>query len=296
MDMNRKIEYHRGEVWYVDLNDTVAIKNMGRPAVIVSIDEMEELYGQVTVAYLTTNGSGESRWNVPIQSMRRKSWVRCNNIQVLETKYLRDYRVTLTDAEMETVEAGIRVALGLESQSQDVDYEVQVERDMYKRLYEAALSKLIDKKLETDTQTEPRIETKKQKQKPKREPEPEKIDVNSCTETDLKNIGLKPDVCVSIINGRPYSTVDDLRRVPGMTQIMFGIIKNRVVANQPGKVNINVATADEIEEVLGIGHITCQRIVQYRNKNGPYQKPEDIMVLKRISEKRMKQIAGLIQV
>lgn len=51
-----------------------------------------------------------------------------------------------------------------------------------------------------------------------------------------------------------------------------------VVAEEPvKKVDINTATAQEINEITGIHISTCHSIVGYRTKNGPYKKLEDLL-------------------
>src|SRR5262245_20144719 len=42
-------------------------------------------------------------------------------------------------------------------------------------------------------------------------------------------------------------------------------------------VNINTATAQELDGLPGIGAKMAQRIVDYRQKNGPFKKLEDVM-------------------
>ena len=43
------------------------------------------------------------------------------------------------------------------------------------------------------------------------------------------------------------------------------------------KVNINKANVEELSSLKRIGPSYAQRIIDYRNENGPFQKPEDIM-------------------
>ena len=50
-------------------------------------------------------------------------------------------------------------------------------------------------------------------------------------------------------------------------------------------VNINTATVDELMELDGIGQKVAERIFAFREKNGPFQKPEDLMMVKGIGEK-----------
>src|SRR5262245_60281404 len=50
-------------------------------------------------------------------------------------------------------------------------------------------------------------------------------------------------------------------------------------------VNINTASAAEIEALPGIGPKTAARIVEYRQKNGPFKKVEELMNVRGIGEK-----------
>ena len=50
-------------------------------------------------------------------------------------------------------------------------------------------------------------------------------------------------------------------------------------------VNINTASAAEFEGLPGIGATMAARIVEYRQKNGPFKKIEDLMNVQGIGEK-----------
>lgn len=50
-------------------------------------------------------------------------------------------------------------------------------------------------------------------------------------------------------------------------------------------VNVNTATAEQFESLPGIGPSMAQRIVSYREKNGPFKKLEDLMNVQGIGEK-----------
>ncbi|MGR9088781.1 MAG: ComEA family DNA-binding protein [Gammaproteobacteria bacterium] len=51
------------------------------------------------------------------------------------------------------------------------------------------------------------------------------------------------------------------------------------------RVNINKATLDELLELDGIGHTVAERILAFREKNGPFQKPEDLMMVKGVGHR-----------
>jgi len=50
-------------------------------------------------------------------------------------------------------------------------------------------------------------------------------------------------------------------------------------------VNLNTASASDLETLPGIGAKTAARIVEYRQKNGPFKKVEELMNVRGIGEK-----------
>jgi competence protein ComEA len=50
-------------------------------------------------------------------------------------------------------------------------------------------------------------------------------------------------------------------------------------------VNINKADVKTLATLKGIGKDRAQKIIEYREKNGPFQKPEDLMKVKGIGKK-----------
>jgi len=62
------------------------------------------------------------------------------------------------------------------------------------------------------------------------------------------------------------------------------------------KVNINTASASELESLPRIGPKVAQRIVDFRTKNGNFKKAEEIMKVQGIGEKIYEQIKELITV
>ena len=53
----------------------------------------------------------------------------------------------------------------------------------------------------------------------------------------------------------------------------------------PVMINLNTATAAELETLPGIGARTAARIIEYRQKRGPFKKIEELMNVQGIGEK-----------
>jgi competence protein ComEA len=64
----------------------------------------------------------------------------------------------------------------------------------------------------------------------------------------------------------------------------------------PGLVNINTATLEELDTLPGIGPITAQKIIDYRESNGPFKKIEDIQNVSDIGLVTFEKIKDLITV
>jgi len=65
---------------------------------------------------------------------------------------------------------------------------------------------------------------------------------------------------------------------------------------QPSKININTAAANELETLPGIGKEFAQRIIEHREKYGPFRKPEHLIIVRGISDKRFQALRDLITV
>jgi len=68
----------------------------------------------------------------------------------------------------------------------------------------------------------------------------------------------------------------------------------QAVAGTP--LNLNTASASQLEGLPGIGKATAERIVEYRQKNGGFKKPEDLMNIRGIGEKNFLKLKPLVTV
>ena len=60
------------------------------------------------------------------------------------------------------------------------------------------------------------------------------------------------------------------------------------------KVNINQATFEQLQTLPGIGPAIAQRILDYRRKNPPFRKIEELLIIRGISRDRLERLRGRI--
>jgi mRNA interferase MazF len=323
----------RGEVYWVCVDDSVGSEQQtGRPALIISGDKSNEKNPTVIVAYLTTGGFGNYS-SVSVNYVGKPERVLCNQVRTIDKQRLTRYMGKLSEPEMRRVSGGLAVCMCIrtdvgayddvfEKEDNEEVIALKAELEMWKRSYDIAMTQLVELKVSSDiamrmARREPVVKEVEIKVLPKveespvvKEPEPpkqpepdpeepERVEINTCTAEDLKRCGCTEVVAKTIVAGRPYMEVDDLRRIPGITSVGFGILKHKiccvpvkveepeqkieesevvveaeepveVVLEVPKKVNINTATSTEIMEHLGIGRFYPGKIVTHRNKNGNF--------------------------
>lgn len=69
-----------------------------------------------------------------------------------------------------------------------------------------------------------------------------------------------------------------------------------VGASSSGVININTATAEELDSLPGIGPSTAAAIVEDRERNGPFASPEDLMRVSGIGEGKFSKLKDQIRV
>jgi competence ComEA-like helix-hairpin-helix protein len=62
-------------------------------------------------------------------------------------------------------------------------------------------------------------------------------------------------------------------------------VSEKVVAEEKINININTATQEELAQLKGIGANLAQRVIEYRDQHGPFEKIEDILKVKGLGEK-----------
>jgi competence protein ComEA len=62
------------------------------------------------------------------------------------------------------------------------------------------------------------------------------------------------------------------------------------------KVNINSASAEELETLPGIGEVIAQEILDYRTENGPFASVDDLLDVSGIGEVTLENVRDLVTV
>ncbi len=63
-----------------------------------------------------------------------------------------------------------------------------------------------------------------------------------------------------------------------------------------GRLDLNTATASQLQMLPGIGQVLAQRILTYRQENGPFTSADELMNVDGISTKRLEEILDYITV
>uniref|UniRef100_A0A7V5XHI2 Helix-hairpin-helix domain-containing protein n=1 Tax=Thermodesulfobacterium geofontis TaxID=1295609 RepID=A0A7V5XHI2_9BACT len=62
------------------------------------------------------------------------------------------------------------------------------------------------------------------------------------------------------------------------------------------KIDINQATAEELEKLPGIGPKIAKNIIEYREKNGPFKSIEELLRVKGIGPKKLEQLKKYLEI
>ncbi len=106
------------------------------------------------------------------------------------------------------------------------------------------------------------------------------------------------------------ATLDDILQRAGVVPPGDGSLKIKVTVigpddgespqtpeeEQTGKININSATAAELDSLSGIGPTKAQAIIDYRNQNGPFRTIDDLLNVPGIGPKTLETIRDQITV
>jgi competence protein ComEA len=74
------------------------------------------------------------------------------------------------------------------------------------------------------------------------------------------------------------------------------IISTLAMAEEIGKIDLNKATVEDLVKLKGIGQTYAERIIDYREKNGPFKNVQELLAIKGIGEKKLESIKDLLMI
>jgi competence protein ComEA len=92
---------------------------------------------------------------------------------------------------------------------------------------------------------------------------------------------------LSVANAAFFS-LDSVKKDPPKNSTQTGQVPS-------SKININHAALEELQALPGIGPAIAQRIVDYRKKNPPFRRVEDLLIIQGISKAKLEKIRDRVK-
>lgn len=96
--------------------------------------------------------------------------------------------------------------------------------------------------------------------------------------------------CASALALSQTSCVKQTRLAPSLR----GQSATRSLVPAVPAVNLNTATREELERLPGIGAALASRIIEHRERYGRFRRPEHLLIVRGISERRFRELGSSI--
>ena len=78
--------------------------------------------------------------------------------------------------------------------------------------------------------------------------------------------------------------------------LLLFLLAPLALGEESPKIDLNTATLSQLDSLPGIGPVIAERILELREKSGPYKRIEDLMNIRGIGEKKFLKLKDLITV
>ncbi len=73
-------------------------------------------------------------------------------------------------------------------------------------------------------------------------------------------------------------------------------VTGQVSTTAPPLININIASRNELEKLPGVGPSLASRIIEHRERHGPFRRAEHLMMVRGFSDRRFRELRAHIDV
>ena len=70
----------------------------------------------------------------------------------------------------------------------------------------------------------------------------------------------------------------------------------RAGASASPRINLNTATREELQRLPGVGPALAARVVEHRERHGPFRRAEHLIIVRGFSERRFEELRHLIAI
>ena len=85
-------------------------------------------------------------------------------------------------------------------------------------------------------------------------------------------------------------------KLPRRADAPAGNLASPAAPEPAPRVNLNRATPKELERLPGVGPALAERIVEHRQRYGPFRRAEHLLSVRGISERRFRELQSLVTV
>lgn len=276
--MNEEVMLKRGQVYYFKEADVIGseLSGSGRPMLVVSNQACIDKYDHIVVVFMTHSPRG-GHGVVKTTIKGKPAYILCTQIRTIDKSRVGNFLCDMDLTTMKRVNNALALTLSFngvsefESSDSDEMANVQMELEMYRKLYAKAMAKLTEVRFEYD-------ELNLKKTKPVvAEPEPEMTN-EEIAET-LEQAGMK---------------VTKAKVSRGEAKTPTRAVLAKVKSTR--KANVNTDDWRTIVEITGMNDQTAKEIEKMRDAFGGFEKVEDLTVCKRFGVGCLKKYGPMLEV